>query len=718
MKNWRKVSLAVLSSATLLASAIGLSVSAGTPASLDDLVTPVQDFDDLAVGAVSPDGAPNVGAILGPAWWATAYSGAEIVERSTGDNWIKVVGSAANPYGSPIRLAKNVWTNDTGNPYQNGNVCAADMDTFMFYIKGDAAKDLTLLPVFYEHNPNSIGYVGGRFAATGAASYTLITADGDVTSVTSENNFTVIPAGFEGWVVYPLSNAAYRYDDGVSTDDNNTKEHLDSNRVLAVEIQSNADSTGAVWYLDDFCMTKQAGAVVDALKKAEDKTDDAPASVKMYFGQGFGLANVGDGIDGLEAVGAIRGERDAQNITYTVTDNTLGYGNALTMTFPGTAGDFLTTNFTEIGLNFTDADRAAMAASDALVMRVKTPKGTKYDHFDMMVMLEESATAGDGSRDRGGVGGVFMNRGDFSVNPCTVTYVDAKTNQYYTAAIDSPYFLPADFDGWVALPLSYFKLHPGYAGNDQSGQLETEELVRMKFQIENAPLGADFVIDSIGTAKTAEFLTSLNATEMAQDVEIVMPADEMEKVPANTIGYVKENGVKLTVSVEDGYALYVWTMNGADITEVAEFDPALATSFDEIAALKAKGVDGYFFKTNAVPGKASLKIYLGDDYAAPTLYAYENGKLVKHEQIAVDGDGYVTLEMDRSGMWLLTEKAIPADDGKTDDGKTDDGKTDDGKTDDGKNDSPVTGVALPVTAAAVAAISGAVALTARKKNNG
>lgn len=119
--------------------------------------------------------------------------------------------------------------------------------------------------------PASIGYVGGRFAATGAASYTLITAEGEVTNVTSENNMTTIPAGFEGWVVYPLSNATYRYDDGTSTEDGNTKEKLDPNRLLAVELQANAASTGAVWYLDDFCMTKQADDIVEALKKKKAK---------------------------------------------------------------------------------------------------------------------------------------------------------------------------------------------------------------------------------------------------------------------------------------------------------------------------------------------------------------------------------------------------------------------------------------------------------------
>lgn len=713
MKTWRKASLAVLSSMAVFATAAGLSVFAGTPDTIADLVMPVQNFDALTAGAVNPVPEPNKGGVLGPAWWATAYSGAEIVAREEGDNWLKITGNAANPYGSPIRLEKNVYTDE--NPYSNGNICDADMDTFLFYIKGDATQALTLLPVFYEHNPGSIGYVGGRFAATGAASYTLITAEGEVTNVTSENNMTTIPAGFEGWVVYPLSNATYRYDDGTSTEDGNTKEKLDPNRLLAVELQANAASTGAVWYLDDFCMTKQADDIVEALKKEEVKTDTAP-DLDMYFGQGFGQANVGDSVDELEAVGAIRGEKDIANITYTVTDNTLSYGNALTMAFNGKEGDFLTTSFTEIGVNFSDADRAEMADADSLVMRVKTPSGTKYESFDMMIMLEESATTGGGDRDRGGVGGVFMNRESFGVDPCDVILVDAKTNQYYTNTIESPYFLPADFDGWVILPLSYFKLHPGYAANDASGQLEIGELVRIKFQVENAPLGKDFVLDNIGAAKSADFLSSLKATEMAKDVEIVMTPDEMTKVSAEQVAYVKDNGVALKIAVEDGYKLYGWTMNGADIAEAVEFDPALITEFDEIETIRSKyqDLEGYFFKTNAVPGKASLQIYLGDDYMTPYLYRYADGKAAKIEQLAVDEGGYVTFDMSEAGTWFLTEKEIAASGNEPTPSSNPDGS----EPDDNPNpDNPLTGVALPLAAMAAAALSGAAVLVIRKKEH-
>ena len=67
MKTWRKASLAVLSSMAVFATAAGLSAFAGTPDTIADLVTPVQNFDALAAGAVNPVPEPNKGGVLGHA---------------------------------------------------------------------------------------------------------------------------------------------------------------------------------------------------------------------------------------------------------------------------------------------------------------------------------------------------------------------------------------------------------------------------------------------------------------------------------------------------------------------------------------------------------------------------------------------------------------------------------------------------------------------------
>lgn len=693
MKNSKKFLAILAAVAVLVTMTAALSVTAGVPDDIEPLVTPVQDFDALAVGAVAGDGAPNTGSVLGPQWWSTPYSGAEIVERATGDNWLKVVGNAANPYASPIRLAKNVYSSAAGqsNPYANANVCDADMDTFVFYIKGDASKKLAFLPVFYEHNPNSIGYVGGRFAATDASPYTLISKDGVITEVEDTDNLVDIAAGFEGWVLYPLVNADYRYDDGVSTDDGNTKEVLDPGRILAVEIQANCDSSGATWYLDDFCMTKNAAAIKTAL---EAKTDDAPTGIDMWMGQGFGIAEVGNTAADLESLGIIRGEKDITNITHTVTDNTLGNGNALTWTFNGTAGEFLGTGNTDIGLYFSDEDRAAMATADSLVLRVKTPATTKYENsFDLRVMLMEARVI-DGSRDYGAVGGVFFSRDDFGVNPCDVTLVDAATKQYTVKTINAPYFLPADFDGWVVLPLSYFKLHPGYAGDDNNGEMDIGEMVRIKMSVENAPLGEKFVFDTIGFAEAKDFLASIEAAPLPVDIEIEKAPDSIEKVTAAQVGYAKDNAVSIKYNVTDGYKLYGWVIAGSDITTVQEFDPALVTEFDEIADIKDQFVDleGYFFKNSALPGKAELSIYLGDDYTTPYLYSYADGKATKVTQLAVDDDGYVAFEMNAAGTWFITEEEVV-------------------------NEIPKTGVVVPAAILALAVMGGAATVIGRKKEN-
>ena len=194
-----------------------------------------------------------------------------------------------------------------------------------------------------------------------------------------------------------------------------------------------------------------------------------------------------------------------------------------------------------------------------------------------------------------------------------------------------------------------------------------------------------------------------------------MTPDDMKKVTAEQVAYVKDNGVALKIAVEDGYKLYGWTMNGADIAEAAEFDPALITEFDEIETITSKyqGLEGYFFKTNAVPGKASLQIYLGDDYSTPYLYRYADGKAAKIEQLAVDEDGYVTFDMSEAGTWFLTETELPTSDGN---GGGEGGGEGQGGGD-GETNNPSTGVALPLAAVAVAAVSGAAVLVIRKKEH-
>ena len=539
--------------------------------------------------------------------------------------------------------------------------------------------------------------------------YTLITAEGAVSAVQSEDCYLYIEAGLEGWVLYPLDNATYRYDDGNSEEDGNTKEVLDPGRLLAIELQTYNDTAGAVWYLDDMALTSQSDDVIDALEVAPAKTDDAPEGVDMYFGQGFGKTEVGDGRDGLSAVAAIQGESDASNIQYLVTDNTLNQGNALSMTFNGDAGNFITTNFTEIGLHFSDEDRAAMASADSLVLRVKTPADTKYAHFDMMLMLEESVLT-DSGRDRGGVGGVFMNRGDFSVNPGSVTLVDAATNQYVVNEFNDPYFMPNGFDGWVILPLSYFKLHPAYAGSDNNGELDVDELVRLKFQVENAPCGETFVLDSIGVAKATDFLASLNASEKPVDQTVVLQPGQTDPVSSNILQYVKDNEVNLTVVYEDGYPLYTWKFAGKDITSTDAFDAVLVNECDEVNAVKAmyKPFTGYFFKTAALPGKAALSIYLGDDYMAPSLYRYADGKCEKVGALTVDSEGYATLELAEGGVYFLTEATLEAVEGTTPAQPDTDPST--------KPDpNPSTGYVFPMAVLLLTLVSAAAALLLRKK---
>ena len=704
MKKIAKRSLAILAVMMLLVSTAGLSAFAAVPEAIEGVVTAVQDFDDRTVGTVTGNGDPGAGALIGPQWWLGPYATMEVAQRAEGDNWLKISSTATGEAAATIRMQKNaVWPSSYA-----ADIAPADSTHFMFYVKADANKGLEILPVFFEHNPTSLHYCGGRFAATDASPYTLITKDGAITEVNDTDNYIDIAAGFEGWVLYPLTNADYRYDDSASEADSNTKDKLDPNRILAIELQTKNDTNGAVWYYDDLAMTSDAAAVKEALYVAPPKTDDAPEGLDMYFGQGFGKTEVGDDVNGLKDVLAIQGESDTTNITYAVTENTVGNGNALSMTFNGEAGEFLTTGFTDIGLHFTD--RAAITDADALVLRVKTPAATKYAHFDMMIMLTEALVV-SGERDYASVGGVFMNRGNFGVNPGSVILVDAATNEYVTNEFGDPYFMPNGFDGWVVLPLSYFKIHPGYINNDNNeGTFDVAEITRMKFQIENAPCGETFVLDSVGLANTEDFLASLDADEKAVDQVITNEVDDVKDVSADTLNYVKDKGVNLVVNVEDGYTLYSWLFEGKNITATDAFNPALITEFDEIEDIQAlyEDFEAGFFKAPALPGAGELTIYLGDDFTAPTLYAYADGKVEKLNDVTIDDEGYACLQIAEGGIYFLTDDELKAV------GSSDDEKPSD---DEQKPTNPDTGYVFPMAMLFVTTVSGAATVLFSKKRS-
>lgn len=703
MKKIAKRSLAILAVLMLLASTAGLSAFAAVPTSIETVVTAVQDFDDRAVGTVTGNGDPSAGALIGPQWWLGPYATMEVAQRAEGDNWLKISSTATGEAAATIRMQKNaVWPSDYA-----ANIAPADSTHFIFYVKADATKGLEILPVFFEHNPTSLHYCGGRFAATDASPYTLITKDGAITDVEDTDNYIDIAAGFEGWVLYPLTNADYRYDDSASEADSNTKDKLDPNRILAIELQTKNDTSGAVWYYDDLAMTSDAAAVKEALYVAPPKTDDAPEGLDMYFGQGFGKTEVGDDVNGLKDVLAIQGESDAANITYAVTENTVGNGNALSMTFNGEAGEFLTTGFTDIGLHFTD--RAAITDADALVLRVKTPAATKYAHFDMMIMLTEARVNG-GERDYGSVGGVFMNRQNFGTEPGSVILVDAATNEYVTNEFGDPYFMPNGFDGWVILPLSYFKIHTGYIQDDNNGgEFDVAELTRMKFQVENAPCGETFVLDSVGLANAEDFLASLDADEKAVDQVVTNEVDNIADISTNILAYVKEKDVNLVVNVEDGYTLYSWLFEGKNITSTDAFNPALITEFDEIDDIKAlyEAFEGAFFKAPALPGSGTLTIYLGDDFTAPTLYVYADGEVEKVCDATVDDEGYASVNIAEGGIYFFTDDELTAI-GSSDDNNNDD---DDNQT------NPDTGYVFPMAMLFATTVSGTATVLFRKKKS-
>ena len=166
--------------------------------------------------------------------------------------------------------------------------------------------------------------------------------------------------------------------------------------------------------------------------------------------------------------------------------------------------------------------------------------------------------------------------------------------------------------------------------------------------------------------------------------------------------------MNLVVNVEDGYTLYSWLFEGKNITATDAFNPALITEFDEIADIKAlyEDFEAGFFKTAALPGAGVLTIYLGDDFTAPTLYVYADGKVEKLSDVAIDDEGYACLQIAEGGIYFLTDAELKVA-----------GSADEGNTDNGTDTNPDTGYVFPMALLFTTALSGSATVLLRKKKS-
>ena len=559
-----------------------------------------------------------------------------IGERDTDNKWLKITSRGGDGF-----VVTQKGTEDTA-------------EALVLYAKTNDKKVEFMLTAIEESGAQFNMQVAGATVA-----YSLIDAEGAVTNVSKVDKIT-LPENFEGWIVLTIASLPYQH--GGEKHSAIVPSDIRSFVPYVIDVPE-----GAELYMDDIGFVKNMQTFIDDHKASEPpKTDDKPADLDFFLGQGFGTANVGDDETALNAKGIIWNEPKMAETDSLIEDGALGYGNSLKVTFSSTGSLWEY----DIKTNFSEADRTALAADgavDSLVFRIKTPS---YSPFKNQIMLMEGL-----DNDLGSVGEMYYPQMSAADSGITATFVDAKTKQYTTLelagenGVHNDDFLSGDFDGWVILPLDFFRLHTG--NTQKNKEFDPELLTRVRFGFIEAQEGAEMKIDNIGLAKKADFMTSLGAQAKPVDKVYNMEVSEIVKIPAADFTFAKENNVNLDITVNDGYPIYNFVFEGTNVGTPADFDPTILFDFDEISDIEGltKDLTARFFKVNAMPGTATLKLHTDDVVSAPYLYKYDaNTKkitLVIEDTLSVDDESMCAFGLEEGGIYFLSDEKVVMKDGST-----------------------------------------------------
>lgn len=524
----------------------------------------------------------------------------------------------------------------------------------------------------------------------------------------SASNF-FLPANFDGWAVIPkeyfIPHPGYAVEGGNGT--------LDFDQVAEVWVSISNPTAGESYIFDSFGLTADTAAFLESIGSTEASGGEEPVepAEKLYYvGQDFSGVPVGADDTTLVAngiLGNFEGYVTLKHLGYEVKDNGLGCGNSLQFTgiqdVPHT--------MLPISLDFGDTD---ITDATHLVLRIKTPEqadATPTANIELMLHEENHE--------------LFQGNPDYSNNPVELTYVDAETNEYTTERYTgTKYILPWDFDGWVMVPLEFFSLHPAYMQEDGNGELDLDQIQDFILLIVN-PLDAVYEIDEIGfTNNVSKLVEDMGCTAAAADIYYDMVMGSIETVPASDFESIQgtDKTLNITVTDEDGYERYIWTFNGMDITEPADFNPEVffdSTDADAIEALAGSRTPFYirYAEEGALPGTASLMVYVGEYYELYTDLEFcqydEAGNAIEvvETDFAVNGDGFVEIPMITRTNGFMLDVLSGEDPG------TGDGDDNIGDGDGDIEDITGTGVAAPAGAAiaALAALAVVAIVVTRKK---
>lgn len=151
---------------------------------------------------------------------------------------------------------------------------------------------------------------------------------------------------------------------------------------------------------------------------------------------------------------------------------------------------------------------------------------------------------------------------------------------------------------------------------------------------------------------------------------VILNIGEAGTVPAELLSALKNSGkfLEITRYSDAGLALYIWKLDGSNVSDSAPFDSGVAFASEYEQAIRgvtnyAEAMFVHFAHSGELPANTTIKIYVADRYADGELinlysYEHESGKVTAVcEGLAVSG-GYVEAPLEHCSDYFLSRARL------------------------------------------------------------
>lgn len=616
----------------------------------------IEDFNDQTEGP-APTSDTSVVQYQDP-WNATVGKDLAFVKRAEGDLAYRFTSDSEADQKGVI----GVWFDAFADKKKD----LAEGDAIGLYLKvdGGTGEDGTGAVKFktYLKDKDYAEYINNT---AGENAYTLIAKDGTRTDIVHGGWLMEIPANFEGWLVIPAK-----------TFENGGKHPASIMRYYFM--LGDANTKGITFTWDDLCVVKNVDTFASGMTTTTTKGETTVATGATTDATGDTTAPT------TAPTAAPKPDVVVTENQYKLEDfNSKTVGTSqLTTDFPGDP----------IGNALPELQYSERTGTDVSGDKALTFKGIKKESGAWYVGFSEDAKAArfaadsdafafylklegvdhDDTENHENKFRIFLmdNEGcDFRPLEGGQTYklisVDGTVTEAKTWAIE----LFDNFEGWVVIPRTSFEYRWG--GNTTHEHTEHDALgangkpygiSKMAINFATSTTNASFMIDDISIIKDLDaFIESIGGKEEVKDIKVEQTPENSQPIGKDVFESLKANGNKLVIEIGEDYPLYTWTFAGADIATPAAFNPLIATTFDEIAAIKKldANLNAYFIKVNDMPGKATLSLYLEDVVSKPYLYQYKNGTATLVSDTPFETlAGYVDVTLSEGGVYFLTDAKL------------------------------------------------------------